>query len=215
MMDIIAELAAVQRETGRRALPNGDARTVRLRRAYNAKIDDVWDALTRAERIVRWFLPVSGDLRLGGRYQFEGNAGGEVLECEAPERLRVTWFFGEPAAGDVSEVEVRLTEDGDRTMLDLEHVATVDPERWATYGPGAVGVGWELGLLGLSWELTGVEASFEERMAWGASAEGRELTTGSSEAWGQALLASGATPEEAATATRNTTEFYVPPENAE
>lgn len=215
MMDIIAELAAVQRETGSRPLPNGEAKVVRLRRAYDAKIDDVWDALTSAERLNRWFLPVSGDLRLGGQYQFEGNAGGEVLECEPPARLRVTWFFGERAATDVSEVVVRLAEDGGQTVLDLEHVATVDPERWATYGPGAVGVGWELGLLGLSWELTGVEASLEERMAWGMSAEGRQLATGSSEAWGKALLASGATPEEAATATRNTTEFYVPPETVE
>ena len=34
----------------------------------DAAIDDVWDACTNPERIPRWFLPVSGDLRLGGRY---------------------------------------------------------------------------------------------------------------------------------------------------
>jgi len=212
MMDIIAELAAVHRETGSRPLPDGEAKTVRLRRAYHAKIDDVWDALTRAERISRWFLPVSGDLRVGGRYQLEGNAGGEVLVCEPPERLKVTWVFGEPAEGDVSEVEVRLTEDGDQTVLDLEHVATTDPERWATYGPGAVGVGWDLALLGLGLSFRG-EASREELLAWSVSAEARQYLTGSSEAWGQAMQAAGAAPEEAATATRNTTEFYVPPEN--
>jgi uncharacterized protein YndB with AHSA1/START domain len=212
MMDIIAELAAVQRETRRVPLPDGEARTVRLRRAYHAKIDDVWDALTRAERLSRWFLPVSGDLRVGGHYQFEGNAGGEVLACEPPTRLKVSWIFGEPAEGDVSEVEVRLTEDGDRTMLDLEHVATVDPERWATYGPGATGVGWDLALLGLGLSFQG-EASREELLAWSMSEEARQYMTGSSEAWGEAMKAGGATPEEAAVATRNTTEFYLPPEN--
>ena len=30
---------------------------------------DLWEALTSAERIPRWFAPVSGDLRLGGRFQ--------------------------------------------------------------------------------------------------------------------------------------------------
>ena len=44
----------------------------------------MWDACTDPERIGRWFLPVSGDLRLGGRYQLEGNAGGEILRCEPP-----------------------------------------------------------------------------------------------------------------------------------
>jgi hypothetical protein len=32
----------------------------------------------------RRFPPVSGDLRLGGKYQLGGNAGGEILACEPP-----------------------------------------------------------------------------------------------------------------------------------
>ena len=35
------------------------------RRTYDAPIEDVWDAVTNPERISRWFLPVSGDLRAG------------------------------------------------------------------------------------------------------------------------------------------------------
>ena len=31
--------------------------------------------------------PISGDLRLGGRYQLQGNAGGEILVCEPPQHL--------------------------------------------------------------------------------------------------------------------------------
>ena len=73
-------------------------------------MEEVWDALTDPERIGRWFLPISGDYRLGGRYQFEGNAGGEILECERPRRLRVSWVYGEVSSpADVSEVELRLT----------------------------------------------------------------------------------------------------------
>ena len=104
------------------------------------------DALTNPERIPRWFLPVSGDLRLGGRYQLEGNAGGEITACDPPHHLALTWEFG----GEVTSVDVRLAEEpGGGTRLRLEHAGHVDDERWAEFGPGAVGVGWDLGLLGL------------------------------------------------------------------
>ena len=56
------------------------------------------DAVTSAERIPRWFLPVSGRLELGGRYQLEGNAGGTIRRCERPSHLGLTWELG----GDVS-----------------------------------------------------------------------------------------------------------------
>jgi hypothetical protein len=61
----------------------------------------------------------TGDLRVGSRFSFEGNAGGEILRCEPPRRLTVTWVYGEPPG---SQVELRLTpgEAGD-TVLELEH----------------------------------------------------------------------------------------------
>lgn len=122
-------------------------RTVVVRRAFPAPIEDVWDACSTAERINRWLMPVTGDLRLGGKYQLEGNAGGEILSCEPPRLLRVTWVMGE---GPASEVEVRLSPgDGRETVLELAHTAVVDRRFWARYGPGAVGVGWDLALLGL------------------------------------------------------------------
>ena len=95
MIDVVKEIEAVRRETGKKTIPAGEGRTVRLERDYDAPIEDVWDALTNPERIGRWFLPISGDYRLGGRYQFEGNAGGEIVECERPNRLKVTWVYGE------------------------------------------------------------------------------------------------------------------------
>jgi len=210
MIDIANEINAVHRETGHRRIPAGDGRTVLLRRSYRAPIEDVWDAITDPDRINRWFLPITGDLRLGGRYQLKGNAGGEILRCEPPHLLTVTWVFGEnPTEVDVSEVEVRLTSGAPgETVFELEHTAVVDAERWAEYGPGAVGVGWDLTLLGLGLHLRG--GSIEDPQAWEASAEAKEFTTGSSKAWGAALEAAGASSAEAATAVANTTKFYVP-----
>ena len=158
MIDIVREIEAVQREVGSGQLAAGEGRAIRLRRTYDAPIEDVWDALTNPERIGRWFLPISGDYRIGGRYQFEGNAGGEIVACERPHRLRATWVYGEAASpADVSEVELRLHAAGEgSTTLELEHTAIVPEEFWTMYGPGAVGVGWEGGLLGLALHLAAV-----------------------------------------------------------
>ena len=210
MIDIVRELEATQRRVGERASPAGTVRSVRMTRDFDAPIEDVWDALTSPERINRWVLPVSGDLRLGGRYQFEGNAGGEIVLCERPNRFKATWFYGEVPAGAISEVEVRLSAiDGDRTRFDFEHAATVPEEQWGEYGPGAVGVGWDGGMLGLSLHLAGGERP-EDPEAWQLSEEGQAFSKRSSEAWGAANLATGADPEAVARGVRNTTAFYAP-----
>jgi uncharacterized protein YndB with AHSA1/START domain len=214
MIDIVREIEAVQREVGSGRIAAGEGRSVRLQRTYDAPVEDVWDALTSPERITRWFLPISGDYRVGGRFQLEGNAGGEILTCERPHRFRVTWAYGEMAsAADVSELEVRLTSAGDgSTTLELEHTAVVPDEPWAEYGPGAVGVGWDQGLLGLSLHLRG--ESVGDSMAWQLSDEGREFAARSSASWGAANEAAGADPAEAARAVAKTTAFYAPDPDA-
>lgn len=209
MKDIIEQFATVTREVGGRRLDGTDTHTVILRRRYDAPIDDVWDAITDPARLSRWFLPVTGDLRPGGTYQLQGNAGGEILRCEPPRLLAVSWFFGPRAEGDVSVVEVRLAEEGGATTLVLDHAATVDPDRWGEFGPGAVGVGWDLALLGLWGHLSGQEPPDHEEME--SSPEARHYMTESSEAWGVAFAASGASDDEVKRAVTNTTAFYVPP----
>src|SRR3984893_19112152 len=106
-MDVARQIGAVVREVGSREHEGRPARVVVATRTYDSDVEDVWDALTNAERIPRWFLPVTGDLRLGGRYQFKGNAGGEITRCEPPRLLAVTWEFG----GSVSWLTVQLADD--------------------------------------------------------------------------------------------------------
>ncbi|OPF70843.1 polyketide cyclase [Streptomyces antioxidans] len=208
MSEIVDQIDHVHREVGTREVSDGEARTVLLRRTYDAAVEDVWDACTDPERISRWFLPVSGDLKPGGHYQLTGNAGGEILRCEPPRLLTLSWLFGEDPG--FSEVEVRLTaEGGERTVFELEHIAVVPPEMWDRFGPGAVGVGWDGALLGLTLHLTG-EGAPADPEAWQASDEAREFMTRSSERWGAAYEASGAPAEVAAATARATTEFYVP-----
>ena len=210
MKDILDELNLVQREVGPATTTAGEGKMVVLRRTYRADIDDVWDALTTPQRIGRWFLPVSGDFRVGGRFQTEGNAGGEILACDAPSLLRVTWSMGE--GNDGSEVELRLSKaTADETLLELQHRAPVPPGMWEQFGPGAVGVGWEGAIFGLGRYLeSGETLSPEEKAAWPMSEEARIFNTAAAQAWAAAHEASGATPEEAASAAAATTAFYVP-----
>ena len=213
MIDIAREIEAIQRGVGEGEIPAGVGRAVRLQRDFDAPIEDVWDALTNPDRIGRWFLPISGDYRLGGRYQFEGNAGGEILDCERPNRLKVSWVYGEVSSpADVSELEVRLSTVDGGTRFELEHTAVVPEDRWDEYGPGAVGVGWDMGLLGLSLHLTG--GSVGDPIAWQVSPEGRDFAIRSSRAWGAANLACGADPEVVERGVENTIAFYAPDPDA-
>ena len=185
----------------------GTGRTMTLRRHYDADVADVWRACTDPERLARWLTPVSGELRPGGRYQLQGNASGEILRCEPPRRLTVTW----EAPGDqpVTRVEAELTEAGGGTDFELRHSGPVDPDFWAQFGPGAVGVGWDLALYALGLVLAGEAAP--DRGAGPGSAPYRELVTGSSQAWQAAAVAAGIPPDQAKTAADRTTAFYSPP----
>ncbi|HEY8584470.1 MAG TPA: SRPBCC domain-containing protein [Capillimicrobium sp.] len=206
MIDVVHEINAFSRQVGARTLDAGEARTITVTRSYPAELEDVWDAITSPERIPRWFLPVSGDLREGGRFALEGNASGAIERCEAPTAFAATWEYG----GMTSWIEVTLTAEGaDRTRLELVHIAQVDDAIWDQYGPGATGVGWDLGLLGLALYLdSGSSFDHDDAEAWAVSEEGREFATRSSERWGEASVAAGTDRAAADAAAARTTAFY-------
>ncbi|WP_370941966.1 SRPBCC domain-containing protein [Amycolatopsis sp. cg5] len=211
MKDILDELAAARRTMGKGSLPAGDAYTVELRRRYDAPIDDVWDAITSPERLRRWLKPVTGDLRPGGKFELDGGEHGEILHCEPPRLLKMTWLYG-PDADDwpgTSEVEVRLAPGpADDTEFELIHAAVLAEPLFPTYGPGAGGVGWDLHLLALTRLLAdGVTLDHE---AVQKSPEGREFIRRSAAAWGEAHLAGGGEPDQVAAAVKATTTFYAP-----
>ena len=181
------------------------AKVVVATRTYDTTPDDLWDAITNPERIPRWFLPVTGELRLGGRYQLQGQAGGTITACDPPKHLGITWEYG----GQVSWVEVQLTGKGRGTLLELEHIAHVPDEFWDQYGPGAVGVGWDLGLHGLAIHVaTGRAVLPSEGMEWLATPAGTRFIETSSGSWGEASAAGGTAKEDALAAVGRTTAFY-------
>jgi uncharacterized protein YndB with AHSA1/START domain len=196
MIDIVNQINATHREIGDQAVATGDGRSVLLRRSYDAPIEDVWSACTEADRIGRWLAPIEGDLRLGGTFQLKDNAGGEILRCEKPHLIKVTWVFGESMP---TELEVRLAPgDGGGTVLELEHAspAEIVDELVRTYGPGGtigVGSGWDLALVGLDLFLSGTEI---DPATWEGTPEAKEFAVRSCHAWGPVIQAAWGTSDE-------------------
>lgn len=203
--DVLRYIGMVTREIHTREYEGRPARVLLATCPYDTTIDDVWDAITNPERIPRWLLPISGDLRLGGHYQLEGNASGQITACDPPRTLDLTWEFG----GQVSWVQVRLTELSDGgTSLRLEHTAHVPDDLWNQYGPGAVGVGWDLATLGLGRHLAGATVDPKQAAEWPTTEDGKDFVSRSSDEWRRASIAAG-TPEAAAReAAGRTTAFY-------
>jgi hypothetical protein len=86
-------------------------------------------------------------------------------------------------------------------------------DHWATFGPGAVGVGWDLGLLGLALHIRTGEAVDHE--AFESNPESRAFIRGSAADWGAAHAAAGAQTAVAEDAAARTSAFYAPdPERA-
>jgi uncharacterized protein YndB with AHSA1/START domain len=202
MIEVVQQINAVRRRVGRRTLDAGEAHSVIISQVYPAAIEDVWDACTNPDRIARWFLPVTGDLRAGGHFQIEGNAGGTIDRCDPPQAFTATWEFG----GQTSWIELRLSSvPPGSTRLELEHIAAPGDGTWAEFGPGATGVGWDMCLMGLATYLTpGRSADLRDRAAWPASGPGREFIAGSSRRWRDADVAAG-TDEAAAQAAADRT----------
>lgn len=203
--DTVRQLERASRVVERVARDGPPAWSTIVARTFDADLDDLWDAVTSAERLPRWFMPIEGDLRLGGRYHLIGNASGTITTCERRVHLALTWEYQ-----GISWVDVRLAATADGARLELAHLAHVPDEFWSTYGPGAGGVGWELALLTLDRHLTtGETVDPEAAQAWTTgSEEGRAFVAASSRAWAEAAVRTGTPEADALAAAARTTAFY-------
>lgn len=104
----------------RRRIDSGEARVAVFQRAYPAPIEDVWDACTNPDRLRRWYVPVSGDLHVGGTFEQSPMGTGKIVSCAAPHHLRLSLGGGE------DEIELRLSPRADGTTdLELRHSTTL------------------------------------------------------------------------------------------
>jgi uncharacterized protein YndB with AHSA1/START domain len=191
IIDIAEQIGAISREVSRQHTESGETVAVTLQRRYPADPADVWQAITDPERVRRWFLPLTGDLREGGNFELEGNASGDIVKCEPPRHLVVT--FG----GESSIVDVQLSGDGQQTLLKLTHSVPVE---LAGSGAGAlyVGPGWDGALMGIALYLAG-EAP-EDPVAAANSPQVQDFNVSSIKEWVASIEASGTADADAISA---------------
>ena len=114
---------------------------VEFRRRYPCTPEDLWSAITEPARARRWLGALHGDLRAGGSYELrmgedrpdaDDVAHGDVLVCEPPHVLELTWSFpGERT----SHVRAQLDAAGDGAVLTLVHTG-LEPAAARGYGGG-------------------------------------------------------------------------------
>ncbi|MEO0973743.1 MAG: SRPBCC domain-containing protein [Pseudomonadota bacterium] len=197
MSDILGAVADVARDV--EASEDG-ACTVVLRRPYDFPVEAVWRACTTPAHLEAWFLPISGTLAPGGRYQFEGNAGGEILNCEAPQCLRVSWLYADHPD---QEVSLHLAPQASGSVFELRHWTPRATS--ALELPFAVGPGWDSSLVALGAYLGG---QLPER-SWWESPGGVALIERSARAWQRVLVARElASPDAAERAADQAIAFY-------
>ena len=114
-------LAEPEPELRRRRIGAGEARVAVFKRTYDAPIEDVWDACTNPDRLRRWYVPITGDLRVGGTFQQSPMGSGVITHCAAPRELKLS------LGGGADEIELRLSPAGaGQTALELQHATTID-----------------------------------------------------------------------------------------
>lgn len=120
-----AQLTAVTRTV----TPAKNGNTVALSQTFDAAPEQLWEALTTAERLARWFGTASGDVVPGGRYELpEMETSGRLVEVEPPHHLLLTWEFGKSS----SDLELLITpaeesaEGAGGSTLTLRHTVPAD-----------------------------------------------------------------------------------------
>jgi hypothetical protein len=194
IINIAEQIGATSRRVVQQRGDTGEVVTLIMQRRYSAEVVDVWQAITDPDRVRRWFLPLTGDLRQGGNFQLEGHAGGDILRCEPPRHLVVN--FG----GESSIVDVLLSGEGEQTLLQLTHSVPIELAG-STAGALYVGPGWDGALLGIALHLSGEFSG--DPVAAATSPEVQDFNLASIQEWVAAVEASGTADSDAIAAARD------------
>jgi uncharacterized protein YndB with AHSA1/START domain len=139
---------------------------VRIEDRYDTGIDDLWSAITEPGRLARWFGELDGEPSPEGAFTVRipdaGVRNGRVEACEPPQHLLLTMRDPERRAGqpEQTQVEARLTADGEQTVLVVE-VTGVPLELIPFYG-----VGWQIHAENLAAHVAGAGPGGDLEARW-------------------------------------------------
>lgn len=138
---------------------DGERGAVRVEDVYATDVEDLWDACTDPDRLVRWIADVSGELEVGGSFTASFTSGwegsGRVDVCERPHRLLVTTWEDESREQE-STIEATLTPvDGGTRLVVEERGMPVDQLP-------AYGAGWQVHAEDLAAHVAGQDRDPDE-----------------------------------------------------
>ena len=129
-----------------------DELTLHLESVVDARPSRVFDALTDADQVARWWGPhgfttsvIELDLKVGGKYRFAMQPSdgemfhlhGEFREMRAPSQLVYTFRWEPPDPQDVeTAVNISLTDLGGSTRLTLDQGVFATEARTALHEQG-------------------------------------------------------------------------------
>lgn len=113
--------------------------------------EQVWKALTDSVTLAEWMYPNDFEPRVGHRFTFQVPPDPkvdfdglvvrcEVLECEAPRRLVLSWAAGGPVTD--TRVSFQLEPAGDGTRLLFEHSGFDLSQPWGEEAFKGAQYGW-------------------------------------------------------------------------
>lgn len=128
------------------------AHSITLTRTVNAPANAIYAAWTVPDQMGRWLGKVEADVRLGGRYRYESNAGegktfiytGEYLVLEPGSRVVQSFLAGEadtPSLYPDEFIEVRLRELSE-TQTEMTFINGWNGEAIGEDGVEAAKAGW-------------------------------------------------------------------------
>ncbi|WP_193106564.1 SRPBCC domain-containing protein [Brachybacterium sp. FME24] len=212
-------------EVTRTVSPAKAGNTVSLAQTFPVDPEELWSALTIGDHLTAWFGRASGEVAEGGRFELpDMETRGSLLAVDAPHRLLLTWESG----GSTSEMELLVTPveaapattadtdadashggTGGGSRFELRHTVPADAH-WATFGPAAVGCGWDAALYALALHLEDPSAELMDRLGrFAGSPAGAEFTRATADAWFEAHVASGSDKKPARKASVRTAAFYL------
>ena len=143
MSDLDTILRKTERSLGRRQIQAGHALMVVMGRTIGQPVGEVWSALAEPARLGEWMAEPSGDLRRGGTYSLPDGSHGDILRCDPPRLLTVSWIR---EGSQPAELELHLAAEDSQTRIELLY-ASVRKGFAVTAAPGAGiwtgGAGWE------------------------------------------------------------------------
>ena len=98
-----------------------DGRVVHEAR-FAHSVEQVWNAIARADALAQWLMPNDFEPRVGHVFTLDagpprGLIDAEVLELDPPTRMQWRWTID----GVPTTVTITLRADADGTVLELEH----------------------------------------------------------------------------------------------